>query len=66
MLARFRELEPDAREGFAEETQLFPYLALTYGIGMLEWSVEWYAETERRLEAGQPLTERMASATSSE
>ncbi len=33
---------------------------------MLEWSVEWYAETERRLEEGQPLTERIASATSSE
>jgi hypothetical protein len=41
-------------------------MALSYGIGMLQWSIDWYRETERRLEEGQPLTERMASATSSE
>jgi PadR family transcriptional regulator, regulatory protein AphA len=58
VLARFRELEPEAREGFAEESQLYPYLALSYGIGMLEWSINWYAETERWLEEGQPLSER--------
>ncbi len=66
VLTRFRTIEPEAREGFAEEFQLHPYLALSYGIGMLEWSIEWYAETERRLEKGQPLTERIASARSSE
>jgi len=66
VLRQFRELEPDAREGFADESQLYPYLALSYGIGMLEWSVEWYAAAERHLETGQPLTERIASATSSE
>ena len=55
VLARFREIETAARTGFADESQLYPYLALTYGIGMLQWSVDWYAETERRLEAGEAL-----------
>lgn len=52
VLQQFREIEPDAREGFADESQLYPYLALSYGIGLLEWSIDWYRETERRLEAG--------------
>jgi DNA-binding PadR family transcriptional regulator len=65
-LHHFRAIEADARTGFADESQLYPYLALTYGIGLLEWSIEWYAETERLLEAGQPVTARTASATSSE
>jgi PadR family transcriptional regulator AphA len=53
-LQHFRAIEVEARTGFAEESQLYPYLALTYGIGLLEWSIEWYAETERRLAAGEP------------
>jgi PadR family transcriptional regulator AphA len=65
-LEHFRGIEVDARTGFADESQLYPYLTLTYGIGLLEWSIAWYAETERRLEEGQPLTERTASARSSE
>jgi PadR family transcriptional regulator AphA len=65
-LEHFRAIEVEARTGFADESQLYPYLTLTYGIGLLEWSIAWYAETERRLEAGQPLTERTASARSSE
>jgi PadR family transcriptional regulator AphA len=54
-LEHFREIEIAARTGFADESQLYPYLALTYGIGMLEWSIAWYAETEGRLQADQPL-----------
>ena len=54
-LAHFRTIEADARTGFADESQLYPYLALTYGIGMLEWSIEWYRETEERLESGRPV-----------
>lgn len=50
-LAALRELEPDAREG--EEC---PYLALTYGIGLHGWIVEWCEQTERELaeRTGQP------------
>jgi PadR family transcriptional regulator AphA len=55
VLARFRELEADARTGFADEYQLHPLLALRYGIGLVEWSRDWYAETERRLAAGEPM-----------
>ena len=55
-LERFREIEVDARTGFHDESQLYPYLALTYGIGMLEYSIAWYEETERRLAAGEPVT----------
>lgn len=54
-LERFREIEVGARTGFAEESQLYPYLALTYGIGLLEYSIAWYEETERRLAASEPV-----------
>ena len=57
VLAHFRELEVAARTGFADESQLHPLLALRYGIGLIEWSRDWYAETERRLAAGEPLVE---------
>jgi PadR family transcriptional regulator AphA len=52
VLQRFREIELDARTGFADESQLYPYLALQYGLGLVKWSRDWYAETERRLAAG--------------
>ena len=55
-LERFREIEVDARTGFHDESQLYPYLALTYGIGLLEYSIAWYEETERRLAADEPVT----------
>ena len=55
VLTHFREIEVAARTGFADETQLHPLLALRYGIGLIEWSRDWYAETERRLAAGEPL-----------
>jgi Virulence activator alpha C-term len=57
VLAQFRELEVGARSGFADESQLHPLLALRYGIGLVEWSRDWYAETERRLASGEPLVE---------
>lgn len=57
VLARFREIEPDAREGFVDETQRYPYLALRYGLDFITWSRDWYAEAARRLEAGEPLVE---------
>ena len=49
VLEQFRAIEVEAKTGFADESQLYPYLALTYGIGLLEYSVAWYAETERRI-----------------
>jgi DNA-binding PadR family transcriptional regulator len=55
VLARFREIELAARTGFADERQLHPLLALRYGIGLVEWSRDWYAEAERELAAGVPL-----------
>lgn len=57
VLARFREIEPDARDGFVDETQRFPYLALRYGLDFMAWSRDWYAEAARRVEAGEPLVE---------
>jgi len=57
VLARFREIEVDARGGFAEEGQRYPYLALRYGIDFMTWSRDWYAEAARRLETGEPLAE---------
>lgn len=57
VLARFREIEVEVRTGFAEENQFHPYLSLSYGIGLIEWSRDWFAETERRLAAGEPLVE---------
>ena len=57
VLARFRELEVLARDGFAEPGQRYPYLALRYGIDFITWSRDWYAEAARRLEAGEPLAE---------
>jgi len=57
VLARFREIEVEARTGFASEDQLHPYLSLQYGIGLITWMRDWCAETERRLAAGKPLVE---------
>jgi PadR family transcriptional regulator, regulatory protein AphA len=57
VLARLREIEVDARTGFAAEDQLHPYLALEYGIGLITWMRDWYAKTEEHLAAGKPLAE---------
>lgn len=51
ILERFRELEPGASEGFSDEGgERFPYLALQYGIGLMEWIADWARDTERDLE----------------
>jgi DNA-binding PadR family transcriptional regulator len=57
VLARLREIEVDARTGFAAEDQLHPYLALEYGIGLITWMRDWYVKTEQHLAAGKPLLE---------
>jgi DNA-binding PadR family transcriptional regulator len=57
VLDRFRAIEVDAREGFADESQRYPHLALRYGIDFMRWSHDWFAEVERRLEAGEPLVQ---------
>ena len=57
VLERFRELEVQARKGFADESQLHPYLALRYGIDFIGWAQEWYADLERRLASAQSLSD---------
>lgn len=56
-IAHFREIETRARTGFAAEDQLYPYLALQYGIGITTWMRDWYAKTAESLEAGKALLE---------
>ena len=57
VLERFREIEVDARTGFASEDQLYPYLALQYGIGLITWMRDWFAQTAEQLAAGTSLLE---------
>jgi DNA-binding PadR family transcriptional regulator len=45
------ELAPRALAG-REEGSEFPYLALEFGIALLAFIAEWWAETENRLEQG--------------
>jgi PadR family transcriptional regulator, regulatory protein AphA len=52
-LAIFRQLEPQARTGFMEDDQLYPYLALTYGIEQLEFMRGWCERTAKAIEAGE-------------
>jgi DNA-binding PadR family transcriptional regulator len=53
IVERFREIEPDAKDGFTEGSgELYPYLTLQYGIALMEWTAEWAAKTERALERG--------------
>jgi DNA-binding PadR family transcriptional regulator len=54
VVKRFREIEPRAQAA-AHEGEVFPYVALLFGIGLMEWIAAWYAELERKLEAGEPL-----------
>jgi DNA-binding PadR family transcriptional regulator len=56
ILERFREIEVDAKAGVAEG-RVYPYVALRYGIDFITFSRDWYAETARRLDAGEPLVE---------
>ena len=56
VLDRFREIEVEARAGI-DEGREYPYLVLRYGLDFITWARDWYAEVERRLEAGAPLFE---------
>ena len=56
VLAQFREIEGVARGG-AEDGLGYPYLVLRYGLDYITWARDWYAEIERRIEAGEPLFE---------
>jgi PadR family transcriptional regulator, regulatory protein AphA len=56
VLERFREIEVEARAGI-EEGREYPYLVLRYGLDFITWARDWYAEVERKLEAGEPLVE---------
>ena len=56
VLDRFREIEVEARAGVAEGRE-YPYVALRYGLDFITWARDWYAEVERKLEAGEPLVE---------
>jgi PadR family transcriptional regulator, regulatory protein AphA len=56
VLERFREIEVVARGG-AEDGFDYPYLVLRYGLDYITWARDWYAEIERRIEAGEPLFE---------
>jgi PadR family transcriptional regulator, regulatory protein AphA len=51
IVSEFRKIEPEAKDGFTEGSgELYPYLALRYGIGLMEWMARWAADTERALE----------------
>jgi len=56
VLERFREIEVVARGG-VEDGLDYPYLVLRYGLDFITWARDWYADVERRLEAGEPLFE---------
>jgi PadR family transcriptional regulator, regulatory protein AphA len=56
VLARFHEIEVEAREG-VEAGSVYPMVALQYGLDFITWARDWYAELERRIEAGDPLGE---------
>lgn len=56
VLDRFREIEVEARAG-VEQGLDYPYLVLRYGLDFMKWARDWYADLERRLEAGEPLFE---------
>jgi DNA-binding PadR family transcriptional regulator len=56
VLRRFRAIEVEAKEG-AAEGRVYPYVALKYGLDFITFARDWYAETARRLEAGEELVE---------
>jgi len=56
VLERFHEIEAEARDG-VEDGLGYPYLVLRYGLDFITWARDWYADIERRLEAGEPLFE---------
>jgi DNA-binding PadR family transcriptional regulator len=56
VLEQFREIEVVARGG-VEDGLDYPYLVLRYGLDFITWARDWYADLERRIEAGEPLFE---------
>ena len=52
-LQLFRGIEPQARTGFFEDDQLYPYVSLLSGIELLEFMRDWCARTAARIEAGE-------------
>jgi PadR family transcriptional regulator, regulatory protein AphA len=52
-LAMFHELEQQAKTGFFEDEQLYPYVSLLYGIDLLEWMRDWCERTAAKIEAGE-------------
>jgi DNA-binding PadR family transcriptional regulator len=53
VLEQFRGIEEDARTGFMDETQLYPYLALVYGIELMSFMRDWCERTAAQIEAGE-------------
>jgi DNA-binding PadR family transcriptional regulator len=56
ILERFREIEPVARQG-VRDGEVYPYVALQYGLDFITWARDWYADLERRIESGEPLVD---------
>jgi PadR family transcriptional regulator, regulatory protein AphA len=52
-LELFRGIEPEARTGFFEDEQLYPYVSLLYGIDLLAWMRDWCGRTAAKIEAGE-------------
>jgi PadR family transcriptional regulator AphA len=50
VLRRFRELEPQARTGFVDESQRHPWLALLHGIELMTWRRDWCERTANAIE----------------
>jgi PadR family transcriptional regulator, regulatory protein AphA len=53
VVEQFRSFEPDARTGFMDESQLYPYLALVYGIEYMAWRRDWCERTVAAIESGE-------------
>jgi PadR family transcriptional regulator, regulatory protein AphA len=53
VLESFQRMAPGARTGFFEESQLYPYLALDYGIEFMQWMRDWCERTAARVESGE-------------
>jgi PadR family transcriptional regulator, regulatory protein AphA len=56
ILQRFREIEVEAKQRVAEG-RVYPYVALRYGLDFITFARDWYAETARRLQAGEELVQ---------
>jgi DNA-binding PadR family transcriptional regulator len=52
VVEQFGQLAPEARTGFMEESQLYPYLALLYGIEFMSWRRDWCERTAAAIERG--------------